>query len=334
MIKVSVIIPLYNAEKYLGDCLASLLAQTLPSFEVIVVDDGSIDNSPEVAASYLERFGGRLKIISLPRNTGSGAIPRNEGLKFSRGEYIFFMDADDLLAVNALERLYCAAKNFRADVVYMNRGFVCSEDSNPVNTKLADWDKASSKIETPTLETTDLVKRMKKMFATNYGWAPWIKFLRRDFLLSNDINFPKLRISEDVIWTMELVFLAERWLYFPERLYTYRTSNNSMMRSRRSPEEEIKFWLDPLIKGVDYLDEFMDGLEFFSQNPSYRFDVTNFFVKMQIAGMLNALKKLNHHELYEIIHREFSNGKHAALIANLFVFTNFYRDKLLEERQR
>ncbi len=327
--KVSVIIPLYNAEKYLGVCLESLLIQTFTDFEVIVVDDCSTDKSVAVAENFLSRFDGRLKIISLPKNTGSGAVPRNEGLKFSRGEYVFFMDSDDMLVPEALTKLYGAAKNFQADVVHMNRGFICSEDLNPEKITLANWDKVSPQIDTPTLETTDFAERMKKMFATSYGWAPWIKFLRRDFLIANDIKFPEMRISEDVIWTIELVCLAERWLFFPERLYTYRTSNNSMMRSKRSPEEEIKFWLDPLIKGVDFLDKFLDGLKFFVQNPNYRFKVTNFFVKMQLAGMLGALDELDNHELYKIFYGEFSKDgtKHAALISNLIVFMNFYRNK-------
>ena len=326
---ISVIIPMYNAEKYLPACLESLTIQTFTNFEIIVVDDCSTDNSVAVAENFLSRFDGRLKVISLPKNTGSGAVPRNTGLKFSRGEYVFFMDSDDMLIDNALETLYNAAKNFRADVVHMNHGFICSENLDLENIILADWDKVVREIDTPTLETTDLAERMEKMFATAYGWAPWIKFLRRDFLIVNDIKFPEMRISEDVIWTMELVFRAERWLLFPERLYIYRKSDNSMTRSRRSPEEKIKFWLDPLIKGVDFLDKLMGGLKFFAQNPNYRFEVTNFFVKMQLAGMLGALKELDNHELYKIFYSEFSKdgSKHAALIANLIIFVNFYRNK-------
>ena len=329
--KVSVIIPLFNAEKYLPACLKSLLLQTFTDFEVIVVDDCSTDNSYTVAENFLSQFNGRLKVIGLPKNTGSGAVPRNEGLKFSRGEYVFFMDSDDMLISDALAKLYGAAKNFRADVVHMNHGFICSEDLNPEKTILADWDKFPPTTDTPTLETADFVERMKKMFATSYGWAPWIKFLRRDFLIANNIKFPEMRISEDVVWTIELVCLAERWLFFPERLYTYRTSNNSMMRSRRSAEEEIKFWLDPLIKGVDFLDKFLSDLKFFAQNPNYRFDVTNFFVKMQLSAMLKAMNELSTDELYKIFYREFSKDgtKHAALIAHLMIFMNFYRNKSL-----
>ena len=330
MIKVSVIIPLYNAEKYLGVCLDSLLIQTLRDFEVIVVDDCSTDNSVAVAESYLEKFGGRLKIIDLPENTGSASLPRNEGLRFSRGEYVLFMDNDDLLLVNALEELYALAEKFRADVVYMERGFLCGEESLPEKFTEAAWDKKNSAQDAPTLEPDDLNERLGKFLQTGYGWAPWEKFLRRDFLLANRIEFPPVKISEDVLWTFKVVCLAKNFLRVPNRLYVYRSVKNSWSRIKREPADEIKFRLDPLINGLDYLDAFLHESEFFALNPARRFDVTNFFVKMQVAGMLGALKNLSRYELYELIHGEFSDGKHAALIANLLVFVNFYRNKSLE----
>ena len=90
--KISVIIPLYNAEKYIGDCLESLLVQTFQDFEVIVVDDCSTDNSVAIVQSYAEKFGGRLKIARTKKNSGGGGyVPRNLGLNLSRGEYIFFL---------------------------------------------------------------------------------------------------------------------------------------------------------------------------------------------------------------------------------------------------
>lgn len=327
--KISVIIPVYNAEKYLSACLNSLLYQTFTDFEVIIVDDCSTDASPAVADNYLEKLGGRLKVITMPTNTGNPSIPRNEGLRFSRGEYVYFMDDDDLLVKNALETLYTCAETYNADVVYMNQGYLLVND----RCKAATWDKGNYSIDKPTLESNDLNERIKKFLQTNYGWAPWTKFLRRDFLIANKIDFPQVKISEDVLWTFKVICLAENFLRIPNQLYIYRSVENSWSHIKRKPSDEIKFWLDPMIKGLDYLDDFMDELHFFAQNPNYRFDVTNFFVKMQVAGMLGALKNLNHYELYEIIHREF-DGKHAALIANLFVFMNFYRDRLLEARQK
>ena len=328
--KVSVVIPLYNAEKYLSVCLDSLLIQTLKDFEVIVVDDRSTDASLAVAESYLERFGGRLKVIALPENTGSASVPRNEGLRFSRGEYVLFMDDDDLLLVNALAELYAAAEKFRADIVYMEQGFLCGEESLPETFTHAAWDKKNSAQAAPTLEPNDLNARIEKFLQTGYGWAPWEKFLRRDFLIANRIEFPRVKISEDVLWTFKVVCLAKTFVRVLNRLYVYRSVKNSWSRIRRAPADEIKFLLDPLINGLEYLDTVLNEFNFFARNPARRFDVTNFFVKMQVAGMLEALEKLDRRELYELLHGTFADGRHAALIANLLIFMDFYRNKSLE----
>ena len=328
--KISVIIPLYNAEKYLGVCLESLLIQTLNDFEVIVVDDCSTDASLAVAESYLERFGGRLKIVTLPQNTGNASAPRNVGLKFSRGEYVYFMDNDDLLLVNALETLCALAENFRADVVYMERGFVCGEEIFPETFTPAAWDKNPAAIDKPALEPDDLSRRVEKFLRTGYGWAPWTKLLRRDFLIANRIEFPRVQIAEDVLWTFKVICAAGKFLRVPNRLYVYRSVKNSWSRIKRAPADEIKFRLDPLITGLDFLDACMDENNFFARKPNCRFEVTNFFVKMQLAGMLGALEKLNRCELYDLLHGAFD--RHAALTANLLVFVNFYRNKYLEVR--
>lgn len=325
--KVSVIIPLYNAQNYIGACLESILIQTLQDFEVIVVDDCSTDNSAAIAENYLEKFGGRLKIVYLPKNTGNPSIPRNEGLKFSRGEFIFFMDNDDLLVDNALEILCNFAEKYRADVVCMENGFVLENNS----LKAAVFNKNNPNINEIILETENIAERVDKFLKTGYSWTPWTKFIRRDFLIANKIDFPHVKISEDVLWSLKIVCLAKNFLRVPNRLYICRSLSDSWSRIARKPADEVKFWLNPLVKGFDYLNDFLEG-DFFCKNPNYRFEVTNFFVKMQVAGMLDALKNLKPSELYEIVHEVFADGKNAALIANLFVFMNFYREKCSEVR--
>ena len=329
--KVSVIIPLYNAEKYIAACLESVLNQTFKDFEVIVVDDCSTDNSCAIVETYLEKFSGRLKIISLPQNTGNASIPRNEGLRFSRGDFVFFMDNDDLLIDNALETLYKFAENFRADVVYMEQGFICGEENFSENnfTKVS-WTPPEFVRDEIALENDNVAERLEIFMNKGYGVTPWTKLLRRDFLIANKIDFPRVKISEDVLWSLKVVCLAKKFLRIPNPLYIYRSVENSLSRIKREPADEIKFWLSPLVKGVDYLDDFMDGMEFFALNPNYRFDVTNFFVKMQLARMLRALKNLNRYQLYQIINESFSDSKYAPLIAYLFVVMNFYRDKFSE----
>ena len=328
--KISVIIPVYNAEKYLGVCLESLLIQTLTDFEVIVVDDCSTDASNAVAESYLERFGGRLKIVTLPENTGSGAVPRNVGLDFARGDYVYFLDNDDLLIDTALETLYAFAEKYRADVVEMEKFFTCEADPVPKNLELAAWCYTDSFVAEPTFETEDLAERVKKFLASKFCWAPWAKLIRRDFLIDNAITFPRMTIAEDVVHTFELICLAKKILRVPVPLYVNRTNADSMMRRERTPEQMITFRTNPLITGLEALEEFMRGLDYFNQNPVVRLQVLNFFILMQIDNMKNALNALDPTEAYEIFLREFTaaGSSQPALIACLLTMNNLYRNEL------
>ena len=323
---VSVTIPLYNAEKYLGACLESLLIQTLKNLEVIVVDDCSTDSSPVLAESYLEKFGGRLKIITLPQNTGSGAVPRNVGLEYAQGKYVFFMDADDLIVDNALERLYNFAEEYRAEVIYMERCYLCDAEKNLT---LAAWTKAILKNKI-LFESENLGERVHMLINFHFYWPPWSKFLRRDFLIDNDIKFPQMTIAEDVVWTFKILCLSKNFLRIPTPLYIYRSNETSMMGRKRSLESEIIFWTNPLILGLDCLDEFMRGLEYFQKNPVVRLQVLNFFALMQFDNMKDALGSLDAAEVYEIFLREFTKAgsTQPALISYLLLMTNLYRNEL------
>ena len=123
---ISVIIPLYNAEEYLSECLDSILAQTFQDFEVIVVDDCSTDSSCEIVESYMPKFDGRLKLYHTPKNTGSGVIARNVGLSYASGEYVYNMDNDDVITKTALEEMHTLAKKYDADVVYCEKYYMSS----------------------------------------------------------------------------------------------------------------------------------------------------------------------------------------------------------------
>ena len=112
-IKVSVIMPIYNADKYLASAIDSVLAQTLTEFELICIDDGSTDDSLKILKEYRERDE-RIRIVT-ENNAGPG-LARNNGIRRSRGEYIAFVDADDFLAPSFLELLYVYAKENELDI--------------------------------------------------------------------------------------------------------------------------------------------------------------------------------------------------------------------------
>ena len=320
---------MYNAEKYLPVCLESILNQTFTNFELLVVDDCSTDSSYAVAESYLEKFGGRLKIISLPENTGSGAVPRNVGLDLSRGKYVYFVDADDFLLDTALETLCDYAENYQAEIVYSEQGFHCGEEPVPAELIAVSWNPPKFNVTEPTLETNDLADRVEKFLKLAFGMPPWEKFFRRSFLVDNDIKFPAMRISEDIVWTFKILCHSKRWLRVPTPLYVHRTNKISMTGRKRTPQYEIRFWLNPLIHGVDCLNEFMDGFELFNRADELRLRVLNFFAKIQFDYMEDAFKSLELYEVYKIFYEEISksNGDHSALIAYLLVMTNLYRNE-------
>ena len=155
------------------------------------------------------------------------------------------------------------------------------------------------------------------------------KFLRRDFLVDNDIKFPDIRPAEDIVWTFKLICLAKKILRVPNPFYVYRMNGDSVTRRKRTPQDEIKFWLNPLMSGLDCLNEFMNDLEFFQTHTDYQFAVLSFFAKIQLDFMAEAFKTLEHHEVYKIFYEEISksNGDHSALIAYLLVMTNLYRNE-------
>ena len=257
-------------------------------------------------------------------------MPRNVGLVFSQGEYICFMDADDLLVDEALKTFYQFAEDYRADVVYTEAGYICDEEPIPKFIVEDSWDEKLT-VKEPTLESENFAVRMQKFCETFIRWPAWGKFLRRDFLVNNNIKFPRMRISEDGIWTFELLCLAKKFLRVPTPFYVYRSSEISVTRRKRSPEQLLKFWTNPLITGLDYLDNFMNRFEFFNQHPSYKVQVLNVLANECFQFMREAFKQLEPREIYEIFRSEFKDDKeHAALIAYLLFIANTYRNELIK----
>ena len=119
--KISVIIPMYNAEKYIRQCLISVLASKFNDYEVLVVDDCSTDNSVAEVKKLLPHFDGRLKIFATEKNSRGAGVPRNIGIKNSSGKYVTFIDNDNMILPDALENLFETAETYGADVVHTEK---------------------------------------------------------------------------------------------------------------------------------------------------------------------------------------------------------------------
>ncbi len=313
---VSVIIPLYNAEKYIGECLESVLNQTFQNFEVIVVDDCSTDESPAIVESYLEKFGGRLNILSMEKNSGCGALPRNKGMRFSRGEYISFLDNDDLITPTALEELYTLAKKYDADVVYCENNYRIYADGSGLHKK--DF-PGNLLVEKPTFEPENFPERVQRILQGKYRPPQWLKFVRRSLIFEHALFFPNTRPSDDDIWTYALVFYARKFLRVPNLTHIYRLTEDSIMRKKKTPQQEIKFWLNPVFFGLKSLDNFLGKLEFFQTNPQYRYALLERFLNIEFYCTWRNNAQFPAFAVYETIKQNFGEnfGEHDALISAL-----------------
>ena len=115
-IKVSVIIPVYNVEPYLKECLNSIINQTLKDIEIICIDDCSTDNSYQILEEYSKKDN-RIIILKNEKNTGGPSTARNKGIDLAKGDYLYFIDSDDYIENNFLEEMYNTAKEYNTDIV-------------------------------------------------------------------------------------------------------------------------------------------------------------------------------------------------------------------------
>ncbi len=326
--KISVIVPLYNAEKYIAECLDSLLAQTFTAFEVIIVDDCSTDSSAAIVESYREKFGGRLTFTRLKKNSGNaGYSARNRGFNCSRGEYVFFVDADDTLTKTALEELYTLAKDFDADVVYCEKYFMSSGMGQDFKKNIHPADFKIQKppfVNEPLFEPENLSERIKNILSERFWVTPWLKLVRRNLLIENRLFFPNLTISDDDIWTYGLIFCAKKFLRVPNAVYIRRMREDSLSFIKRTPQQKINFWLNPILFGLKLLDTFMSRHEFFRRNPQFRYAVLDAFVAGRFGAIFEGAAQLQPFEVYEAIKHEFGDrlGEHDVLLCALCTALN------------
>ena len=303
--KISVIIPMYNTEKYIRQCLISVLASKFRDYEVLVVNDCSTDNSLNEVEKLLTHFDGRLKILSMEKNSGGAGIPRNVGIKNAAGKYVTFIDSDDFILPTSLGEFFNVAENFNADVVHTFRCFLFRDEGGKIfnNTNLNLVNDPSKDFSTkPYLETKDFRERMKNYVNDKYFWLPWGKLYRRDFLLENKIEFPQIRFSDDMVFCFKCLCLAKNYLCVPFATNIYRVLENSTSRGF-----DRRTWLVTTTKLISLINEFISGLEFFKANPDVRCAVLKFFIDKHFSFMENAFKSFKAHELQKIFYDELQN---------------------------
>ncbi len=333
---VSVIIPLYNMKRFIGECLDSILNQTFTNFEVIVVDDCSTDNSVEIANNYVEKFGGRMTLLQLEKNTGNSAIPRNKGFALSRGEYVYFVDADDKITEDALEYMYTLAKAYDADVVYQMRCYKLREDGRKF--KIGSVPKFKKTGDEIVLDAK-LSKRMRDIKKRRYHLHLWRSFCKRNLMSDNGIFFPDIKPQDDVIWHLGIMVYAKRVLLIPKPLYFYRSNTTSILRSEKTPAQTVNFWLNPLINALKSLEDIIGKNEFLRENPQYYYDIFNYFLWRMFDKLYDSSLQLSELEIYNAIKETFGErlGKYDILIPLLCTNLNAmqkYCTQILQESEQ
>lgn len=224
-VKVSVIIPVYNAERYLEECLGSLINQTLQEIEIICVDDGSQDNSFNIIEQFKEKD---ARIVCIQQYNQYAGIARNNGLKVAKGKYVVFLDADDYFERDMLHTLFCAAEKKTAEVVVFGN-YTYSEKEN----KIINSPFPKSWMLQPGLTSS---KRLgNHIFSATRG-VPWNKFILKEYLESHHILFQGLKHNNDEFFSKLLIVEANRILLLRKRFVYYRINNPKSLQGMASTD--------------------------------------------------------------------------------------------------
>lgn len=225
---ISVIVPVYNVEKYLDQCLTSLLEQTFTDFEAILVDDGSTDSSYQICKKYAEKD---KRFTAYEKENGGASTARNVGLKNAEGEYIFFLDSDDWLEPNTLETMITTAKKENADLVFCEAQAIDDEGN-----KELDGHYTYKKH----YQTGNAYQIMLKMMERKeFHVAIWMLLLDRRIIIDNNLRFKEGIIYEDMIISYQFYCLANQAAHVNQNLYNRRYRPNSVMTSAKTEKNYI-----------------------------------------------------------------------------------------------
>lgn len=285
--KLSYIIPVYNVEKYLRQCLDSILSQTMDDYEVILVDDESPDNCPAICDEYKEKYPDIFKVIH-KKNEGC-VIARIEGMKYAAGEYIFFADSDDYLISDSMAELYRIASSNNLDMLETSY--------------YSGWDgKKTEKIDSQLplnrlLNHSDMEKELCYAFSHSLLVFLWKNLYRREFLLNNGIDFDRqLRMAGDPPYNMWAYSKAERFMAVDVPVYFYRIRDNSLQRQKYIEDYDLLINYQWSLK-IKYYSENC------KENQLFYKDCAEYSVKSLLPMLLNRAYKNKVPERFRLLKR-------------------------------
>lgn len=239
---ISIIVPIYNVESYVEECIQSIIKQTYKNLDIILIDDGSKDSSGEICEKY-KKIDSRICVVHQENQGLSSA--RNTGLKLANGEYIQFIDGDDFISVDMIENLYEIMEKEHADIVtcssytYKNGEIVKKEYSKSIN--IYNKEEAIKEI---------ILDKKIRFYA-------WDKLYKKT--LWKDIKFPEGRRFEDIAVTPIVIKNADKVVFYDCPLYYYRIRTGSIM-SQKSKEQQLEY-IESVLETNNYLRNNVKGIE-------------------------------------------------------------------------
>lgn len=222
--KVSVIVPIYNVEKYIGRCVHTLMRQTLQEVEFIFVDDAATDSSMNILCTVIASYPDRMPFVKIIRHEHNKGLPaaRNTGLQYATGEYVFHCDSDDFMEHDALERLYETATKNNADIVWCDY-----TEMLPTMEK----HKPQPSFSTP-------LEAIKAMLTGNMEYNVWNKLAKRSLYTDNGIEFPEGHTMGEDLTIIMLFACAGNVAYVEYAAYHYERTNPTAVTRMLTREKQ------------------------------------------------------------------------------------------------
>lgn len=318
--KISVIVPIYNAEKYLKKCLNSIIHQNFNDLEILCINDGSTDNSFKIIQNFSKKDN-RIKIFNTPNN-GQGSA-RNLGLKHATGEYVSFIDADDWIIDDAYEKLYYKSHKYDLDMLFFQMINYINSSGKLVESDLYNYDLLSNNFDIDIPFSSNDASE----FLFNIAVCPVSKLYKRKFLMENNILFPEGIIFEDNVFFYNAFLKANKISFINEHFYFRRRHSESITQNISEKSFDIVPATNELLmlfKKNNWYSEYKISLinhsfsmilEWFFKSKLILYEDFYIKIKSEFLG-LNEFKDDFNQYLYEDNHE----------IYNLFLENNHYLD--------
>lgn len=294
MAKVSIIVPVYNVEKYVARCLDSCINQTFEDLEIICVNDGSTDRSLEILEAYA-RLDSRVKFVT--KGNGGLSSARNTGVEIAQGEYILYVDSDDYISSTTVERVYNNAKQNDSDVVIFD--YYCLR-TDPRECESLTIEPLGNKYVNSTFNADSVGAEVYKYIPV----CAWVKLYRADLLKNNGIIFDEGLLYEDISYWAKVFVKAKRISYFNEPLYAYMVGRNNQIMARNDEKlfDIIKIYeiVEKVFKDSEYFDKYKSSIDILMMMDYLKkLSVIKQELREDLFNVLKSLNKTIDYDYYE-----------------------------------